>query len=296
MAFAAFFQDFVAVLDKWVIVVSFVTTLYLAYNFRSFYRKYIVGSYILVLSLFTFWSIRAVFYDTPLLQSTPFLTLSLLMDILVVLFAASIIYHYQKWGDISYVRKLFGLQRMDDVEIVEYRGPDVESLQPGKYYLILEQGFSYEWKVFEDLVGELPSICFTRKHPEKLTHDFDPSGTEFYWLSESDVVPDEEEHVHRIEPFRRGEMEEIIMDFVQNNRNPVILVDGLEYLIYKNTPESIIEFIQELHDSLANRHDTTIIYSLDREGLSDEVFSVLKEEMDEVRSVQGDGTVEKKVF
>jgi uncharacterized protein YeeX (DUF496 family) len=296
MAVESFFQGFVTLLDKWVIVVSLVTTLYLIYNFRYFYRKYIVGSYVLVLSLFTFWSIRNVFGGSTIVQSVPFLALSLLMDMVVVVFAASIIYHYEKWGDIAYVRKLFGLQRRDDVEIVEYRGPEVEELEPGRYYLVLEQGYSYEWNVFERLVDELPSLCFTRKHPEKLSHTTDLDDTTFYWLSESDPAPDTGENIRIIEPFRRGEMQETLIQFVKENKNPVILFDGLEYLIYKNSPKAIIELIQQLHDDLANRHDTTIIYSVDREGLSDDVFSVIKEEMDEVRIVQDDGSVEKKIF
>lgn len=296
MALEPYFISFVSVLDKWVIVVSLITTLYLLYNFNAFYRKYIVGSYILVLSLFTFWSIREAFHGAPFTESLPFLTLSLLMDVFVVVFAASIIYHYEKWGDISYVRKLFGLQRKGDVEIVEYRGPDLQGVEPGQYYLILEQGYAYEWKTFNKLAEELPALCFTRKHPEKLAVNVNRENITFYWLSESDIGAEDAKDVHLLEPFRRGEMQEIIIEFVKNNRNPVILLDGLEYLIYKNSSQAIIEFIQELHDALANRHDTTIIYSLDREGMSDEAFSVLKEEMDEIRMINEDGAIEKKVF
>lgn len=295
MATTQFFLDLVTVLDKWVIVVSVLSMGYLLLNFTRFYRKYVVGSYILVLSLFAFWSIRAVYTAHPVINSTPFLAVSFIMDLFVVTFAASIIYHYQKWGDLAYVRKLFGLQKVNEVEIVEYQGPHLQKINPGKYYLILEQGRSYEWHLFDDLSTELPAIAFTRKHPSKINIDTESRDITFYWLSESDVAEDED-NVMVIEPFRRGRMEEIMVSFVKNHRNPVILIDGLEYLIYKNSPAAMIEFVQELHDSLAHRHDTTILYSLDREGISDQVFSVLKEEMDEIRSIDQDGKVEKQVF
>lgn len=299
MAFAVteFFAQLVSILDKWVIVISLVTVTYLTWNFRKFYRKYIVGSYILVILLFVFWAIRSVFYESAFTETFWFLGLSFIIDTAVVVFTSSIIYHYQKWGDVKYVRKLFGLQRVDETgEVIQYEGPDVESIEPGRYYLILEKGQSYEWKLFEALSEDLPALCFTRKQPHKIDMDHSKRDIMFYWLSESDIGNVERHNVKKIEPFRRGEMAETIQEFTENNQNPVILIDGLEYLIYKNSPEAILEFIQNLHDQLANRFDTTLLYSVDRDGISDETFSILKEEVQEVRWMDEDGTCKREVF
>lgn len=291
MTVESYFSNLVMVMDRWVIIVSFLTVSYLVVNFRLFYRKYIALSYILVLTLFIFWSVRAIMTTAPRTPHPLVWAFSFLLDVAVIGYAASIIYHYEKSRDFGYVRQLLGLYQ-DTGDVITYGGPEMEGVEPGKSYLVLERGHAYELDLFDTLTDKLPGLCFTRKHPDKLTIDVDGKDVTVYWIA--DASPDTSHNT--IEPFRQGEMTETIQDFVNTHENPVILLDGLEYLFYKNPAEAIINMIQHLSDALAHRQDVTLIYSLEEEAITEQQFSLLKEEVDEVRTTDDEGNVEKRVY
>ncbi len=291
--FVDYFSNLVLVLDRWVIVISLLTVAYLAANFRNFHRRYIVTSYILVLLLFIGASIRAIVLGPNRYQHPPSLfVLSFVLDIGVILYAASIIYHYEQHRDFGYVRRLLGLHRRGMDTVIEYGGPEVEGVKPGRIYMILERGHAYQWDLFDNLTRELPGICFTRKHPEKIDIDTEGRDVTFHWLTDGGT----DAEYKTIEPFRRGEIEELIEEFVDDHKNPVILVEGLEYLIYKNSPDAVVDFVQHLNDALAQRRDVTMLYSLDESAIGEQPFALFKEEVDEVRIAHDEGNIESRQF
>lgn len=293
MAMEQFFSNLVSVMDRWVIVVSLLTAIYLLLNFRRFRQKTIAGSYLLVLTLFIFWSVRAIFMGPLARPPVVMWIMSFVLDVTVIFYAAWIVYYTEKTKNFQHVRKMLGLKRHGEKEpVVEYEGPELEEVRPGSIYLVIEQGFSYQWELFDALTTELPGLCFSRGHPSKIDMDVDGREIEYFWLSTMDL----EKPYHTIDPFRRGEMEEIIEQFVEEHENPVILIDSVEYLFYKNSPEAVIDFIQHLHDVLANRHDVTLIYSIEEGAISEQHLALIQEEVEEVRRMKEGGHVDTKQF
>lgn len=291
MAIELYLANLVQVLDRWVIVVSALVVAYLIYNFRRFYRKYVALSYILVLTLFIFWSVRAILTGGIRQPPLTFWIMSFLLDLTVIVYAAAIVYHYEDFDDFSKVKKLFGLQHAEQEQPVqEYEGPDLEQAEPGTTYLVLEQGQAYQWELFDALTEHLPGLAFSRGHPSRIDLDVDAEDRDitYYWFSS---MPQKGDY-KTIDPFRRGAMEDIIEQFVEDNDNPVVLIDSLEYLFYKNSPEAIIDFVQHLHEALANRHDVTLIFSVEKGAINRQHLTLLQEEVEEVRTMQDDGTVE----
>jgi len=70
------------------------------------------------------------------------------------------------------------------------------------------------------------------------------------------------------------------------------MIDGTEYLIYKNPFEKIMNFFEDLNDHISEHQDVTMIVALDPESLDTKKLSFLREEFDEVRKAGEDGDME----
>jgi hypothetical protein len=285
---ASYFSNFVLMMDHWVVVVTALTLAYLLINFRQFTNKEVAVTYILFMSLFVFWSLRNI--STLYFDRTPagFQAFSLVLDLGVMAFSGYLFYQYWRERDVRALLSKLELEASTEEELqeVEYEGAvgDQYDVESGFMYLILESGTAYSYNLFRQAVTDVRGICFSRKHPAKVQRRYRLEETPIFWFTERDDA-----EADTIEPFRLNFLREIIMEFIEQNKEEeegsVILIDGTEYLLHKNPFEKFLEFVEHLIDDISDTESITLILSIDEDSMSERNLAYLREEFDEIRQV-----------
>ncbi|MFW6194637.1 MAG: PAS domain S-box protein [Halobacteriota archaeon] len=145
------------------------------------------------------------------------------------------------------------------------------NLKEENIYLVKESNPSLSHKVLEDLckVG-YPSMIISRT-PESDLRKIIRCNFDFLWMGEKTsgkvINPQIEELESRVGDFKRK----------------AILIDRLDYLLFKNTFEDLLSFVQHLKD-LAYLNNLIIILSMDPYALDEKEFRLLEKECLSVES------------
>ncbi len=144
----------------------------------------------------------------------------------------------------------------------------------GVSYLVKEKGAERGTALFQRLLEDRDGngIVITRTFPEKLQRSENFKNAPIWWLSR-------EESPQSIDPLSLAKLTHVVQDFMRSNKNPVILLDGLEYLILQNDFETVLRFIQSLND-LVTLSKATLIVPVDPSSLSVKELSLLEKEME----------------
>ncbi|MCJ7429531.1 MAG: DUF835 domain-containing protein [Candidatus Nanohaloarchaeota archaeon QJJ-5] len=293
---------YATVLDYWVLTVTVLTLGYLFVRYPRFENKDVAATYIIFMSLFVFWAVRDI--GNTIFQGgmpTYFSLFSLLLNIAVIVFSGYLFYHYERERDFQTVKERLNLEFETEEDYPEDlydegTATDFENLKQGYTYLVMEGGQAYAYKMFREAVTEIPGLCFSRTHPDKLRERHKLEETPIFWLTEREDTGE----VDSLEPFRLNFMHELIHDFIEKNHGEgngsVILIDGTEYLMYKNPFEKMMDFFEKVIDNITDQKDVTLIISIDADSLDDKKLALLREEFDEIRNVNEDGSIETRTF
>lgn len=292
-----YLATYATVLDYWVLTVTILTLGYLFVRYPWFENKDVATTYIIFMLLFVFWAVRTIGKEL-FGQAMPayFSLFSLGLNLAVLIFSGYLFYHYERERNIDQVRERLELEFATEEAVPdELYGDkpehDFETLRQGYTYLVTEGGEDYAYKMFREAVTEIPGLCFSRAHPDKLRDRHHLKETPIFWLTEREDTGD----VDSIEPFRLNFMYELINDFIEKNhkeeKESILLIDGTEYLMYKNPFEKMMDFFEKLIDHITDQHDVTLIISVDSDSLNDKKLALLREEFDEIRDVNEDGSI-----
>ncbi len=142
--------------------------------------------------------------------------------------------------------------------------PTKHKLNKGYSYLVIDENHATAFSVFSDLLGDgFEGFCVTRTFPDKIkdTYGFE---TPMLWLTM-------EEGEMTLVPHNVAKLNFIIEQFIKKVDAPVVIIEGLEYLITHNTYETILRFLQLLNDKVALTNAILIIpvnpYTLDQKHL-----------------------------
>ncbi|MGB9882770.1 MAG: DUF835 domain-containing protein [Methanomassiliicoccales archaeon] len=131
------------------------------------------------------------------------------------------------------------------------------------------KGFHVLAKLME---GYERGLCITRLHPEYVCSKFDLKNVECYWLSGC-------KGKHVISPRSLGQLTRIVKTWLKENRDTVVFLDGLEYLLIWNDMGRIIGALNELDRVLSYSNSTMLIcidpLTLEQKDL-EKISSVLK--------------------
>jgi|GEM_PF-2929898 len=143
-------------------------------------------------------------------------------------------------------------------------------LDEGTLYLAVEQTSLLSTEAFKDLlkVG-YPGVIISRTSREKLKNDFD-EDVKVFWISEKGgdtaFQPDLKEIEDEIENLTRGS---------------AVLIDRLDYLVFKNGFKKTLTFVQHLKE-IAYFMQHFIILSVDPSTFSKRELGLLEKETDDV--------------
>jgi hypothetical protein len=165
----------------------------------------------------------------------------------------------------------FGAARASSSELPAIRTSPNEGfpVERGFVYLVKEKRPGIAFAMFNEAVAHgAKGMVVTREHPNRLkqTHDF--RADKILWLTRRVG----EDHVDPTELIR---LSMNISKFIEGNPKTVVLVEGLEYLITQNDFETVLRFVNHLHDFVL-AHDCAVIIVLDPRVLSTRELALLE--------------------
>jgi hypothetical protein len=140
-------------------------------------------------------------------------------------------------------QKLFQLEPMRE----EIKAPSLvmEDLRPGEGRLIEARSDAEAFRMFvHELVQGRPGLLVTRQHPDLVRERYGFVKTPIIWLS---TQPGQD----NLDPHNLSILQHTIIDFQQKSNEPVIMLDGLDYLLSYNPLDKVLRVVYAVRDTAA---------------------------------------------
>lgn len=145
-------------------------------------------------------------------------------------------------------------------------------LEPGYGYVIRDETQEQGYEVFKDIVTHgYKGLCLSRDFPEKIQKKYSFENTPIYWLST----------MKGKNAFSPNEMPKIfnkIDDFMKKSDNTALLLNGIEYLITHNNFNSVLKFIQVVHEQIAITN-SILLLPIDPETFDKQNIKLIEREL-----------------
>ncbi len=128
------------------------------------------------------------------------------------------------------------------------------SLDRGYTYAVLERDASQAFEIFKDFVTHgTQGLCITRRAPKAVMTEYGLERTPILWLSR---VATEK---NAVRPSPPEKVALAVEHFIEVSEHPVVLLDGLEYLVSHNDFGSVLALVHDLNESVAMREAILLI-------------------------------------
>jgi hypothetical protein len=155
----------------------------------------------------------------------------------------------------------------------EEEGQEAEKpkLKRGTMYLVKGKNVERSYILFADVVNEeTEGLLITRRVPPHVKAADRLPTVQALWLSQK-----EEENV--VYPTQLHKLVYLISETVSNREDPVILLDGLEYLVVHNKFEQVLKQLYIIREVLS-RHGGILLIPVDPEAFSEKELGFLEKE------------------
>jgi len=154
-------------------------------------------------------------------------------------------------------------------------------LRRGFTYLVLEESPAHSFEIFRDLVTHgAEGLCITRKPPKMVAQDYGLERTPILWLSR---VANQKNCVR---PSPPENVAMAVEHFISVGQNPVVLLDGFEYLVSHNDFQSVLALLHDLNENVSIR-DSILLVPLDPKALNEREFALIKREVEVIEPPEG---------
>ncbi|HMK84087.1 MAG TPA: DUF835 domain-containing protein, partial [Candidatus Bathyarchaeia archaeon] len=144
------------------------------------------------------------------------------------------------------------------------------NLEPGNVYLTKDDpSLAYE-AFLENVRSGSEGVCITREHPGKVRKRLGLEKTPIIWLTGE--ASSEETTIATLQ-----DLSITLGDFLMKAQRPIILLDGVEYLITNNTFESLLKFLQIIRDRV-QAHEAVLIIPLMEKALEPRWVGLIENE------------------
>lgn len=167
----------------------------------------------------------------------------------------------------------------------EALSPTMEEMSTAELRFVLETGLGYlvkgeeptkAYEIFTELVTHgMEGLCITRDFPERVRKKYGLEKTPMIWLSTT-------EKPYTINPNKLSELFYRIETFLNESKQGIILLSGLEYLITQNNYLSVLKFVQLLDEQVAI-NDGILIVPLTPKALKEQDLSLIESELNVFR-------------
>jgi hypothetical protein len=161
-------------------------------------------------------------------------------------------------------------------------------VERGFVYLVKEKRPRVAFDMFNEAVKHgAKGMLIVREHPNRLRHSHSFEAEKLLWLTRRAGVD-------HIDPTELSLLNLKITKFVDGMNKAVVLIEGVEYMITQNDFESVLRFVNHLHDFVLT-HDCAVILVIDERVLSTRELALLErstrlvEPFDDQESASEDG-------
>ncbi len=142
-------------------------------------------------------------------------------------------------------------------------------VERGFLYLVKENRPRVAFTMFNEAVKHgAKGMLVAREHPNRLQHSHSFEAEKILWLTRRVGVD-------HIDPTELSLLNLKITKFVEGMDKAVVLIEGLEYTITQNDFESVLRFVNHLHDFVLT-HDCAVIIVIDPRVLSTRELALLE--------------------
>ena len=142
-------------------------------------------------------------------------------------------------------------------------------VEVGFLYLVKEKRPRIAFDMFNEAVRHgAKGMLVAREHPNRLRHSHDFEAEKILWLTRRTGVD-------HIDPTELSLLNLKITKFVEGTDKAVVLIEGLEYTITQNDFESVLRFVNHLHDFVLI-HDCAVIMVIDPRVLTTRQLALLE--------------------
>lgn len=155
------------------------------------------------------------------------------------------------------------------------RSPYELSIIPGTTYVIEEEKPTKSMEVFGELVSHgMDGLCLSRYNPEILSERYGIPAQTVIWLTQKS-----ESEYRSVDPTNFPRLSSMLSDFLSKASYPVILLEGLGYLITQSNYETVLRFIQSQRDEVALKSAIFLVH-IDPLSLDTKELHRLESEME----------------
>lgn len=142
-------------------------------------------------------------------------------------------------------------------------------IERGFIYLVKEKRPNIGFAMFNEAVKHAAKgLLVSREHPNRLKQMYEFDAAKILWLTRRVGVD-------HIDPTELSLLSLDITKFVEGTPKSVVLLEGLEYVITQNDFESVLRFVNHLHDVIL-AHDCAVIVVIDPRVLSTRELALLE--------------------
>ncbi|MEM4293470.1 MAG: DUF835 domain-containing protein [Thermoplasmata archaeon] len=128
--------------------------------------------------------------------------------------------------------------------------------EPGIFYLYEGNDVARLYRGLKKFIAAgYPTLCVTREFPEHIKKNFGIE-TRFLWLTGAD----KKEYDYAVQPTNLAGIYSDIKDFIINNKNAVVFISGIEYIISNTSYSQALRFLQSLRDRIALSQAIGVLY------------------------------------
>ncbi|MDQ1262467.1 MAG: hypothetical protein QG575_1648, partial [Euryarchaeota archaeon] len=136
------------------------------------------------------------------------------------------------------------------------RSPYEIFLIPGTTYIIAEEKPQKSLELFGELVRHgMEGLCLSRYNPITLNERYSVPADAVIWLTQKS-----EPGYRTVDPTNFPRLSSMISDFLGRANYPIILLEGMGYLITQSNYETVLRFVQSQRDEIALKNAIMLVH------------------------------------
>ncbi|MDD2835016.1 MAG: DUF835 domain-containing protein [Methanothrix sp.] len=116
-------------------------------------------------------------------------------------------------------------------------------------------------------------LCFTMHSPQDIRLRYALQTTPIFWISNHGP--------HSISPMSLEVIADMAIKFLKQSKNPVILLDGVEHLIFENGSAPVLRLLRDIQE-LIIMHRAILIVPVNPEAIEKKELALMERNMSEL--------------
>jgi hypothetical protein len=153
---------------------------------------------------------------------------------------------------------------------------EVDPLAPGATYIFLQDKEQARELFTLYLKNGKEGLWVTRRPPQEVRDIYGLKKTPFIWLTSAPVTGE-----NCVDPAEFGQLSSAFFGFIRNAKDYIIFIEGIEYIVSKNSFPTVLKLVQYLNDRVMSTGGILMLW-MDPHAFEARDIALLKSEAAEV--------------